>query len=157
MRTQNPDLQISSALWTKFVLPYFVLLHEAVAWASLGNAVWASLGIRLSVEVVGGTSCYLFPRHESIEWFHVTEPSDWSVVPVEATRNSSKGIVLEAIGEAIPLLQHTLQTNSKALGIEDLTRCAEYFQVVLSTNPNELLQSIAEHLKPGDTDFANLL
>ena len=157
MRTQNPDLQISSALWTKFVLPYFVLLHEAVAWASLGNAVWASLGIRLSVEVVGGTSCYLFPRHESIEWFHVTEPSDWSVGLVEATRNSSKGIVLEAIGEAIPLLQHTLQTNSKALGIADLTRCAEYFQVVLSTNPNELLQSIAEHLKPGDTDFANLL
>ena len=89
-----------------------------------------------------------------VEWFHVLDPRQWSVITVEG-RRVQEGIVFLQTQPAISLLKHCLSVKNDLMHA-DLLRCARLFELDCSASVSRttLLQVVAQAV--GGAEFAEL-
>ena len=105
-----PALSLKDGLWSRLVPSHVILCQGegGQAYASLGNATWASLTWPLneSGRTPDGLPMFQWSRGPTA-WLYVTSPSEWFVIPSVAVRIRS-GMVLRATGSAEPLMKYSL-------------------------------------------------
>ena len=52
----------------------------------MGNRIWAILAMRLQAVHVGGEVFYKFVS-TPLQWYHITQPTEWHVVPHVGVRH----------------------------------------------------------------------
>ena len=89
-----------------------------------------------------------------VEWFHVIDPLQWSVITVEGCR-VQEGIVLLQTQPAISLLKHCLSVKNDLMHA-DLVKCARRLELdcAASASRIELLRALAQAV--GGAEFADL-
>jgi hypothetical protein len=127
-------IQLGMARLSKLVPPYVVIHCKQGEtdkfYASLGNATWGALGWPL-VQLTEGIFRLDVREGSGAEWFHVTNISDWHVVPVAGKRYlEHTAVVLSQTGESMPLLRYCLKTQTRDLSLADLLLCAEVLGIV---------------------------
>ena len=120
--------------------------------------VYAALGMRLTQFEVGGIQHFKFTRVQ-LEFLYVTVPTDWEVIPYEATRLPSVGIVMAQSMAPVPLMRHALSQKLTSLTEADFERCAKSMNV--ETRPpdhsvTETLAALAKHFCGTDDQAAKL-
>ena len=112
-----PELKhIGDGSLSKFAPDGVVLKHRptGTVLASLGNRTWGALGLPLQMGtctdgVEGEVNCYMFMSTVEIQFFFVWRIEEWIVVPHEAHRCATNGIVLKIVGVEQPLAKYTIQ------------------------------------------------
>ena len=140
--------KIEKGLFSKLVFPFDVVRSAGVAYASLGNAAWAALAWPLT-SVEGG---YVFQPTAGVRWLHVTDPSQWDVIEVEGAFRPSMGIVMNQVGEPLPLIRYFVlrHPHSNKLAFQDVCRIAVHLgcfdaQAAAAQPRDKLMTSICEH------------
>ena len=153
-RLNRTDEPLESALFSKLVQPYIIILKQGAngveaAWASLGNACWAVLAWPL-VPASGGQHRYAFSPGGGATWIHITNPSAWRVAQVQGCM-SSEGIVLDRLEEPMPLIRYFAVTfpDSPKLSFKDVVRIAIHLGIDRSTasasSRGQILKLICAH------------
>ena len=76
---------------------------------------------------VGKTAATFAYHHEDpVDWLHVTDPSEWKVVPTSAFVLADTGVVMRQIAEPVFLMRHALTTYANELNLQDLLQCARF-------------------------------
>ena len=147
-----PALSLKDGLWSRLVPSHVILCQGegGQAYASLGNATWASLTWPLneSGRTPDGLPMFQWSRGPTA-WLYVTSPSEWFVIPSVAVRIRT-GMVLRATGSAEPLMKYSL-SHTNNLNFEDLKRCCEFLELDVANKRtvSELLAALAQHFSPG--------
>ena len=116
-------------LFLLFVIVYLTISSNVV-YASMGNHVFAAIGLRLHECVVDGSGIFKFSTsHKECEFVYVTDPSDWVAIPWIATRFADHGIVMQQCGDALPLMRHTLRQAEHTLTDVDIQQCTEILEL----------------------------
>ncbi len=122
--------RIGDGRMSKLAPPCAILRHNVdggQTFASLGNRVWAALGLPLQDFDVDGELHYAFVR-TPVVWFHIHAPGQWEVVPFVAVRCEGRGVVMKATGPPQPLVKYVLTTkNTHMLNADDLRRLVDHF------------------------------
>ena len=157
-----PDgTSIVQSQWSKLASVGVVLQSAAEpgqAYASLGGEMWSALAWPLSVTSLEGRVLYSFPC-KPFQWIFVTNPLEWQVVPVVATREADRGIVMEKRGEPTPLLKHVLM-NKNSLSPMDLLKCARLLDIAgvdENSSAYVLLGALGQHFEGGNVEFTDLI
>ena len=80
-----------------------------------------------------------------MEWFHVTDPSDYHVIPTVGQLRG-RGIVFKPTAQAVPLMRHCFaSSHSVTLSHEDIVRCARHLQIADGGSRVKLLELISLH------------
>ncbi len=69
---------------------------------------------------------------DPVDWLHVTDPSEWKVVPTAAFVLADSGVVMRQTAEPTDLMRHTLTTSANTLNFQDLLQCARTADVDLA-------------------------
>ena len=140
--------KLENGLFSKLVFPFVVICSAGLAYASLGNAAWAVLAWPL-IPVAGG---YVFQPAAGVRWLHVTDPSQWEVIEVEGAFRPSMGIVLNQVGEPLPLIRYFVlrHPHSNKIVFQDVCRIAVHLgcfdaQAVVAQSRDQLMTKICEH------------
>jgi hypothetical protein len=143
------ELAVSLALWSKLVVPFMVVVRVAdgKVYASMGNATWAVLGWPMTlVPCLHGSNFYAFQPAAAVEWFHVTAPMEWEVIPF-AAEQSAMGVVLKQIADRTPLIRYTVLRHSRTLSHQELVDCATHLALDVGSRPSrlDLLKAFVSH------------
>ena len=131
-RAGNVNVRLGNARLSKFMLLSSLVqrISDNAVFASLGNAQWAASGLPMDVRVEPVApgleevaERYKFSSRGPATWLHVTDLTEWRVLPWVATRRP-QGVVLEKRGEPVSLLRHSL-ANKADLNCDDLVRVAD--------------------------------
>ena len=151
------ETRIGDALMSKWVPPCVILRHNAPGGstiASMGNRVWAALGLPLQEFDIDGVVHYTFEARARVVWYHVIAPEQWDVVPFVASRHEVQGVVMKVTGTPEPLPKHCLQNkNTNSLTDHDLHRLLVHLQLSQAESPEEndaarlasIIATLAEH------------
>ena len=142
------QLAVSLALWSRLVMPFMLVVRiaDGKVYASFGNASWAVLGWPMTL-VAGqdGSNLYVFQPRAAVEWFHVTAPMDWEVIPFAGER-CAMGIVLRQIADRAPLMRYTVLQRSTDLSYQDLSDCATHLKLDVGKSLRlDLLKALGSH------------
>ena len=104
---------------------------------------------------VGKTAATFAYHHEDpVDWLHVTDPSEWKVVPTSAFVLADTGVVMRQIAEPVFLMRHALTTYANELNFHDLLQCARFDNDVDvpegTTSPKDACTIIGKLLDPDD-------
>ena len=109
--------KIGDGSMSKFAPEGVILKHRATGTvlASLGNRTWGALGLPLQMITDSDCegNCYMFMSSVEIQWIFIWQIEEWVVVPHEAHRCATNGIVLKVVGEEQPLAKYTIQTKTR--------------------------------------------
>ena len=140
--------KLENALFSKLAFPFVVICSAGCAYASLGNSAWAVLAWPL-ISVAGG---YVFQAEAGVRWLHVTDPSQWEVVEVEGVFKPLMGIVMNQVGEPLPLIRYFAlrHPRSNKINVQDICRIAVHLgcfdaQAAAAQSRDQLMKSICEH------------
>ena len=126
----------------------FVLIarSDARVYASMGNAAWAGLGWPvMQLDEEGELRTYAFQQGGCMEWFHVTDPSDYHAIPTVGQLRD-RGIIFKQTAQAVPLMRHCFASgHSVTLSHEDIVRCARHLQIADGGSRVKLLELISLH------------
>lgn len=143
-----PGEKLEQALFSKLVFPYVVISSHGATYASLGNAAWAVLVWRLKT-VTGG---FMFEPNAGVTWLHVLNPSEWHVTEIRGVFNASVGVVMQPVGEAMPLIRYVAahHPHSNQINFQDVCRIAAHLNIydaaiAAHKSRDELMQRICEH------------
>ena len=76
---------------------------------------------------VGKTAAtFAYHLEDPVGWLHVTDPSEWKVVPTSAFVLADTGVVMRQIAEPVFLMRHVLATYANELNLQDLLQCARF-------------------------------
>ena len=131
-RTHRATGGIGGYKMSKLMLTLMIVrrISSNVVYASMGNHVFAAIGLRLHECVVDGTAIFKFSTsHKECEFVYVTDPSDWVAIPWIATRFADHGIVMQQCGDALPLVRHTLRQAEHTLTDVDIQQCTEILKL----------------------------
>ena len=96
--------KIGDGSLSKFAPDGVVLKHvpTGTVLASLGNRTWGALGLPLQMGTCTDgndeVNCYMFMSTVDIKFFFIWRIEEWIVVPHEAHRCATNGIVLKIVG-----------------------------------------------------------
>ena len=136
-----------------------------------GNYVWASMvwDMRIISTEANAWKFQLDPKGRA-SFIHVTNPSDWEVVPYEAAgplaptqgifdAGSPDCIVLQQTGPAISLIKACIQRAGHGLNQVDMVRIARHLGIACEDDSayNDLLKAIALNVSDNDNSFAELV
>jgi hypothetical protein len=104
---------------------------------------------------VGAAAAIFVHRPEDpVAWLHVTDPSDWKVVPTVAFVLAGAGVVMKQIAETAFLMRHALTTYANTLNLQDLLQRARFNSDVDvpegATTPKDACNIIGKSLGPDD-------
>ena len=141
--------KLEKGLFSKLAFPFVVIRSAGLAYASLGNAAWAVLAWPL-ISVAGG---YVFQPAAGVRWLHVTDPSQWEVIEVEGAFKPSMGIVMNQVGEPLPLIRYFAlrHPHSNKIAFQDVCRiavhlgCFDDAQAAAAQSRDQLMKRICEH------------
>ena len=141
---------LGSARFSKLVVPYVLVKRssDAAVYASMGNASWAALGWPMNEAGADedGLKCYAWQPEAGMAWFHVTDPSDWHVIPSLGVRGA-RGILSKQTAEPVPLLRYCLLHHSSTIAYQELVSCVTHLSLVVeegSLRP-QLLAALNTH------------
>ena len=121
-------------------------ISSNVVYASMGNHVFAAIGLRLHECVVDGTAIFKFSTsHKECEFVYFTDPSDWVAIPWIATRFADHGIVMQQCGDALPLMRHTLRQAEHTLTDVDIQQCTEIIKLAPKDTIKGNFLELAKH------------
>ena len=152
--TLAPGITMDSAAFSKWMLPCIIVVREGdgAAFASLGNSTWGALV--WPVEQIGA-DIFAF-SNGPVSWMHVSNPTHWSVLNWVACMLSDHGIVMQKIGDNVPLINYVLVQKKHGLHSDDFARCADLLGIPHDriVNAAQLLTMLANHVAPNDDDYA---
>jgi hypothetical protein len=101
--------QIDLALFSRLLFPQLLArsTESGQVYGSMGNASWG--GLAWPVLVAGssdGAQVFIFDKTKGVEWVHVTDPSQWEVIPRAATFSPAGGIGMKQPAEACALIRN---------------------------------------------------
>ena len=104
---------------------------------------------------VGKTAAtFAYHPEDPVDWLHVTDPSDWKVVPTSAFVLADTGVVMRQIAEPVVLMRHALTTYANEMNFQDLLQCARFENDVDvpegATSPKDACNIIGKLLDPDD-------
>jgi len=115
-------------------------------YASMGNHVFAAMGLRLHQFVVDGTAAFKFDAtHKECELLYVTDPSDWEAVPFIAARLPGHGVVMQQCADALPLMRHALRQEEHTLTEVDIEECTKILELERKDTVAGNFLAIAKH------------
>ena len=96
----------------------------------MGNYAYAAMGVQLSSFDDGGRHHFTFDyTHRRFEFIYVTDPLDWEIVPFQAVRLPSRGVVMQQDGDHLPLIRDTLCQKDHDLSEVDLVKICKCLHV----------------------------
>lgn len=152
-----PGTNLGSALFSRLVVPFVLVARssDAQVYASMGNASWAALGWPMTrIGATGDTlETYIWQVGGGMEWFHVTDPSDFHVIPTEGQR-AARGIVLKQTAERVQLMDYCVRNHSSGLTHADLVMCCTHLQLDLDLKSSRAALLTAVNLHFGNVFVA---
>ena len=104
---------IDAALFSRWFTSGILIQHkEDPVVASLGNYSWGVLTLPLTKYIEGEVTYYAVDAEANVKMLHVTDLSDWKLVPHAPSRRK-KGLVFVKTGEPALLVRQQL-LNSKS-------------------------------------------
>ena len=122
------DTRIGDAMMSKWAPPCVILRHNVDGGsiiASMGNRIWAVLGLPLQQTDIDGVAHYKFDLQATVQWHHIVDPEQWDVLPLVAWRDEVQGVVMKAAGSPQALPKHCLQNKKFIIVPVDDSRFAE--------------------------------
>ena len=141
---------LGSARFSKLVVPYVLVKRssDAAVYASMGNASWAALGWPMNEAGADedGLKCYAWQPEAGMVWFHVTDPSDWHVIPSLGVRGA-RGILSKQTAEPVPLLRYCLLHHSSTIAYQELVSCVSHLSLAVAEGSTrvQLLAALNTH------------
>lgn len=160
-RLAQEGIGIDRALFSKLVLPFTLLRRtNQCAFASMGNATWGALVWPLAAVSTDENehASYTFCTSSPSQWIHITDPSEWNVIPAESV-STANGIILKQNAPQVSLIKHCL-ANKHTLVHSDLVMCASHLNLLATPEGNHrasrdtLLEALANHVSEGEPGFA---
>ena len=134
MRQHKVDLppSLCDALLTRLLTDDMVLQrYDGQVWASLGNFSWSALLYPLEVvdERLGLRTFTWCGTGTKVEFAHVVDPRDWSVLTCKSALAPAQGITLVETEEPRPLLEWSLRNHADSLPLQLLQQLADFLQL----------------------------
>lgn len=140
MRQAGFQVDVGSARFSKLAKELLVLQVGDFVCMSLGNYSWGFLAWPLGKHTVNGEPYFTF-SNEPVSWQHITDPSDWFVIPTIEFNMPGIGVVLLQSGQADSLMSFALLNTANTLNFDDLLQCARI------SNPDEHINQAAVSAK----------
>ena len=153
----EPGMSLKSALFSRLVVPFVLVAcsSDARVYASMGNASWAALGwpvMQLGANE-DGLESYAWKSGEQMEWFHVTNPSDYYVIPTVGER-AAMGVAFKQTAARVPLMRYCALHHSSLLTHADLGMCATHLNLDVAEGASRVQLLAAIQLHFGDVFVA---
>ena len=156
-------ITLDSALFSKLCMPRMALRSKSnnTLYASLGHYVWSAMAwsMRIMSTEPDAWTFQLNPKGSG-EFIHVTDPSNWEVLPYEPFRTADTGcLILRQTGPAMSLIKACIQRAGNGLHVQDLLRLARHLGLAFPNNAahDTVLKAIALHVSDNDEEFAELV
>ena len=158
-------ITLDAALFSKLCMPRMALRSKSnnTLYASLGNYVWSAMAwsMRIMSTEPDAWTFQLNPQG-SAEFIHVTDPSNWEVLPYESFRSPCPNagfLLLRQTGPAMSLIKACIQRAGNGLHLQDLLRLARHLGLAFPDNAEHdtVLKAIALHVSDNDENFAELV
>jgi hypothetical protein len=151
LREREVDVSIGSGRLSKLLQPCTIArrISDQAIFATLGNALWAGLGMPLTRFEANGQMHSKFKR-APLQFLHVYDPSDWEVLPFLVIRLRGHGLVMQDRGGPVPLMLNTLRSRFHMLTAPDIERCCEHLGAEVHHGIEEGLEALSKCFCRGD-------
>ncbi len=156
----GPNVTLASALFSRLADVETVMMKESedgeTCVVCLGHASWAMLcwPVDILARDTDDMRTLRLRTPSGVFFEHIIDPQQWKVLPMQAERRDSVGIVMQQIAPPEPLLRMCLRKPSE-LSADDLRRLASHLDVegFAGRGRHDLLGSIADKVGEGDATF----
>ena len=155
----NPP-KLCDALLTRLLHADMVLERRGSIYASLGNYSWSALVYPLYVlhtDRDGHRTVRWGGAGSAIEFVHVVDLGEWSVLTCIASLAPAQGIVLQETERPRSLLKYSLQEKCASMSLDLLQQVAGFLGIASGRDRKVLLRSVADQVFAECPDKDNIV
>ena len=142
----SPPPKLCDALLTRLLQSDIVVERRGSLFASLGNHAWGALVYPLHVlhsDPDGLRTIRWGGETSAVEFVHVVDLTEWSVLTCTSSLAPAQGIVLQETDQPRSLLGYSLQEKCASMSLDLLQQVAGFLQFPVMRDRAALLRAIA--------------